>query len=81
MVKAAHRAVMGDEAARVGEHRAALALRRATAGEYGPGDPARLVQERLCGQLGQRVARRTRPDGRTIDVRYAPLPDGGTFRW
>ena len=48
-------------------------------GEYGPGDPAQLTQERMAlvrqGLAHQFV--RQRPDGRVLQVTGVPLPDGG----
>ena len=56
-----------------------IALFNARRGEYGPGDP-----EALAAAVLERARRgeahlfeRTRPNGRTIEVRGAPLPDGG----
>ena len=61
-----------------GEHREALALRRARAGHYGPGDPEALAQANLAQVgSGQTMRQRVRPDGRVIEVRAAPTPDGG----
>jgi signal transduction histidine kinase len=50
----------------------------ARAGVYGPGDPEIHVAAALAIDRS-RPARRTRrlPNGRTIDVSYEPLPDGG----
>ncbi len=48
-------------------------------GEYGPGDPENLARER-CALLARGEAHRfvnERPNGRVVDVRGAPLPDGG----
>ncbi|MBI4741339.1 MAG: CHASE domain-containing protein [Betaproteobacteria bacterium] len=54
-------------------------LYNAKRGEYGPGDPETLARNGV-GQARRRVAHtfeRTRPNGRTLEVRGAPLPDGG----
>jgi diguanylate cyclase (GGDEF)-like protein/PAS domain S-box-containing protein len=48
-------------------------------GEYGSGDPETIVRS-LLARASKREAhhfQRTRPNGRTLDVRGAPLPDGG----
>jgi PAS domain-containing protein len=58
-----------------GESRQALALRLAEAGDYGPGDPATLVAERL--EQRDDVRRRVRASGQVVEARYARLPDGG----
>lgn len=57
-----------------------VALFNARRGEYGPGDPASLamaVVERARNNPAAHCFERTRPNGRTIEVRGAPLPDGG----
>jgi signal transduction histidine kinase len=52
--------------------------RRARDGEYGPGDPAELARaQRRHDKTKPQVRRRQRPNGATIEVRTAPLPDGG----
>ncbi len=56
-----------------------VALFNARRGEYGPGDPEGLACA-IVEQAHQTVPHefeRTRPDGRTIEVRGTPLPDGG----
>ena len=46
-------------------------------GEFGPdADPEELMR-RLQGFGGPTVFERTRPDGRVIEVRYNPVPEGG----
>ena len=51
----------------------------AARGEYGPGDPAQQVRERLA--LARRFEphcfERTRPDGRVLEIRGTPMPGGG----
>ena len=52
--------------------------RRAAAGEYGTGDVEEIVARELARDVGQpQRRRRVRPNGTAIDVRSAPLPDGG----
>lgn len=48
-------------------------------GEYGPGDVDTLVRERLslAANAKPHCFERARPDGRTIEIRGAPLTDGG----
>ncbi|MBD0271110.1 MAG: PAS-domain containing protein [Acetobacteraceae bacterium] len=79
MVNAAYQSIMAGSEIAVGEHRDDIARRRALSGEYGPGDEEELVRRNLA-QLGGRGGerrQRTRPNGTAIDVRYAPMPDGG----
>lgn len=56
-----------------------LAIYNASRGEYGPGDPevlAAAVIERAQRREAH-VFERTRPDGRILEIRGNPLPDGG----
>ena len=48
-------------------------------GEYGPGDPDELVRTRveLAKRFEPHCIERTRPDGRTLEIRGNPLPGGG----
>jgi len=48
-------------------------------GEYGPGDPEAVVRSLLARARKAEAHhfKRTRPNGKTLDVRGAPLPDGG----
>ncbi|MBI3454063.1 MAG: PAS-domain containing protein [Rhodospirillales bacterium] len=48
-------------------------------GDYGPGDPDEQVRDRLALAAHPKPHRfeRIRPDGRIIDIRGNPLPDGG----
>jgi signal transduction histidine kinase len=62
----------------VGDHIDLVISRRAEAGEYGPGDPHAVIEEQLAYDIGQpQRRRRRRPNGTAVDVRTAPLPDGG----
>lgn len=81
MVNAAHQAIMAGAEVAVGESRQEITRRRAGQGEYGPGDPEDLARLHLNAPP-QHLAprRRTRPDGTVLDIRYAPLPDGGTVQ-
>ncbi|GAB4353604.1 MAG: hypothetical protein Kow006_18840 [Gammaproteobacteria bacterium] len=51
----------------------------AARGEYGPGDPDQQVAERmaLARRFEPHVFQRTRPDGRVLEIRGKPVPDGG----
>lgn len=56
-----------------------VALFNARRGDYGPGDPKELamsVVEKARNPTAH-LFERTRPNGRTIEVRGTPLPDGG----
>jgi signal transduction histidine kinase len=80
MVNAAYQSIMAGAEIAAGEHREDIARRRAAGGEYGEGDPAALVRANLAplgAGSGDTRRRRSRPDGTVIDVRYAPMPDGG----
>jgi signal transduction histidine kinase len=62
----------------VGDHIADIIRRRADAREYGPGDPAAVFDYQMGFDISQpQTRRRLRPNGSAIDVRTAPLPDGG----
>ena len=79
MVNAAHQSIMAGAEVAPGEHREDIARRRAAAGEYGPGDPGELARLNLAplGGHGAPRRQRVRPNGTAIDIRYAPMPDGG----
>src|SRR5512140_3840475 len=58
-----------------------LAIFNARRGDYGPGDEVVLAQqvvERARGMQAH-VYERTRPNGTVLEIRGAPLPDGGGF--
>nr|WP_295785624.1 PAS-domain containing protein [Rhodoferax sp.] len=62
-----------------GVHLRDLLRMQVEAGEFGPCDPQAEVERRL-DELKQSVRltyERQRPDGRTVEVRHSPLPDGG----
>jgi signal transduction histidine kinase len=70
--------VMQGAPVAVGDHLATVILRRAEAGEYGPGDPQSVVAEQLAHDIGRpQMRHRCRPNGTALDIRTAPLPDGG----
>ena len=61
-----------------GQHMSDVIRRRAEAGEYGPGRPDHVYAEQTAFDLTRPQRRlRRRPNGTMIDVRTAPLPDGG----
>lgn len=78
----AYRAVMRGAVGVIGELDRDLVMRQAVAGEFGPGDPAIRAEERLATleSTSVGVSQRRRPNGQIIEVRKAPLPDGGMVR-
>ncbi|MBI2306982.1 MAG: PAS domain S-box protein [Rhodocyclales bacterium] len=56
-----------------------VALFNARRGDYGPGEPHQLAMEVVARARhpAPHCFERTRPNGRTIEVRGTPLPDGG----
>jgi signal transduction histidine kinase len=73
-----YNSVMVGAPVQIGDTRIEIIRRRAEAGEYGEGAPeaAIAVQVAYDATRPQR-RRRVRPNGTAIDVRTAPLPDGG----
>jgi signal transduction histidine kinase len=70
--------VMQGAPVAIGDHLDEVIRRRAEAGEYGSGDPGAVFDEQRAHDIGRaQMRRRRRPDGRVVDVRTAPLPDGG----
>lgn len=57
----------------------ALVLFNAKRGEYGPGNPEAQALEACerARNMQPHVFERTRPNGKTLEIRGAPLPDGG----
>ncbi len=78
MVNDTYNKVMHGAPVSIGESLTTIIRRRAEAGEYGDGDSAAVmaIQTALAFNHGH-MRRRTRPNGITIDIRTAPLPDGG----
>lgn len=56
-----------------------LTLINARRGEYGPGDPEKIAQAIIerARVPSHHVLERKRPDGSVLEIRGAPLPDGG----
>ncbi|MEA2739001.1 MAG: hypothetical protein QOH05_2308 [Acetobacteraceae bacterium] len=70
--------VMAGAPLQVGEALNDVIRRRAAAGEYGGGDVDTLIAAQMAHNLTRpQMWRRVRPNGTAIDVRTAPLPDGG----
>jgi signal transduction histidine kinase len=74
----AYTEVMNGAPLAIGDRLADVIRRRADAAEYGPGDPDSVFAEQMAHDIARPQARRRqRPNGTTVDVRTAPLPDGG----
>jgi signal transduction histidine kinase len=74
----AYAEVMAGAPVQVGDSMADIIRRRAEAGEYGAGEPEAVFAQQMAFDIGRsQMRRRHRPDGTAIDVRTAPLPDGG----
>jgi signal transduction histidine kinase len=74
----AYTEVMAGAPLQVGDSMEDIIRRRAEAGEYGPGGPDEVFRHQMAFDIGRpQMRRRHRPDGTAIDVRTAPLPDGG----
>jgi len=82
MVNQTYLDVMAGTPLGIGDHLADVVRRRAEAGEYGGGELDELFAQESGGGSGPdpgrtRMRRRTRANGTAIDIRDAPLPDGG----
>ncbi len=70
--------VMAGAPLEVGDHMSDIIRRRAESGEFGTGSPDAIYREQSSHDITRpQRRRRVRPDGSAIDVRTAPLPDGG----
>ena len=70
--------VMEGAPLRVGDSLSDVIRRRAASGEYGEGEPETIIAAQMAYNITRPQARRrVRPNGTAIDVRTAPLPDGG----
>jgi signal transduction histidine kinase len=70
--------VMEGAPLRVGDSLEDVIRRRAAAGEYGEGDPETVFATQMSYNIARpQMRRRLRPNGTAIDIRTAPLPDGG----
>ncbi len=78
LVNSAYNEVMQGAPIQIGESVDEIIGRRARSGEYGPGPIDEVTdRQRAYDNRRSQFRRRRRPDGRTIDVRTAPLPNGG----
>lgn len=78
MFNRAYGEVMAGVPLAIGDKMVDVLRRFAEAGEFGPGDPDRIVARHLAtDHIPPQRRQRQRPNGTTIDARIAPLPDGG----
>ena len=78
MFNRAYLGIMQGAPLAVGDHLREVIRRRADAGEYGPGDPDAVFAAQMAFDITRpQLRRRQRPNGAVVDVRTAPLPDGG----
>ncbi len=70
--------IMAGEPLQVGDLLSDVIRRRAGSGEYGEGDPEVIIASQMAYNIARpQQHRRVRSDGVPIDVRTAPMPDGG----
>jgi signal transduction histidine kinase len=78
MFNPAYAAIMDGAPLAVGDTIVEVIRRRAAAGEYGNGDVEAIIARELSRDISlPQRRRRVRPNGTAVDVRTAPLPDGG----
>jgi signal transduction histidine kinase len=74
----AYAQVMAGAPVAVGDAIEDVIRRRAEAGEYGPGRPEEVIAQQMAFDIARpQSRRRRRPNGTMLDVRTAPMPDGG----
>lgn len=70
--------VMAGAPLSVGDRMADIVRRRAESGEFGLGEAGTIYDEQMGFDITlPQMRRRRRPNGTVIDIRTAPLPDGG----
>jgi signal transduction histidine kinase len=70
--------VMAGAPLQIGDHLSEVIRRRSHAGEYGRGRPEDIYIQQMAFDITRpQMRRRRRPNGTTVDVRTAPMPDGG----
>ena len=78
MVNPAYARIMEGAPVAIGDTVEAVIRRRAEAGEFGPGETQEIVRREMARDPTRpQMRRRVRPNGTVIDVRTAPLPQGG----
>lgn len=78
LINRTYNRVMAGAPLKIGDLLTDVIRRRAEAGEYGPGDPDEVYLQQMAFDISRpQMRRRRRPDGTALDVRTAPMPDGG----
>ena len=78
MYNRAYSEVMAGAPVQIGESMVDIVRRRAASGEFGPGAATDVFSQQMAHDITRpQIRRRRRPNGTAIDVRTAPLPDGG----
>jgi signal transduction histidine kinase len=78
MFNPAYASIMDGAPIAIGDTIVDVIRRRSEAGEYGPGEAEQVIARELARNVSvPQQRRRMRPNGTAIDVRSAPLPDGG----
>jgi signal transduction histidine kinase len=78
MFNHAYQLLMQGVPVAVGDHLTEILRRRAAAGEFGPGPMEDVFAREAAHDVAQpQLRRRRRPNGMAIDIRTAPMPDGG----
>ncbi|WP_439580635.1 PAS-domain containing protein, partial [Elioraea sp.] len=78
MVNPAYTQIMAGAPVAIGDHIEEVIRKRTEAGEFGPGAVGEtFVREASRDITKPQRRRRMRPNGTAIDIRTAPLPDGG----
>ena len=78
MFNRAYSEVMAGAPVQIGEPMVDVVQRRAASGEFGPGTAPDVFSLQMAHDITRpQIRRRRRPNGTAIDIRTAPLPDGG----
>ncbi len=78
MFNRAYSEVMAGAPVQIGEPMVDVVQRRAASGEFGPGTAPDVFSRQMAHDITRpQIRRRRRPNGTAIDIRTAPLPDGG----
>lgn len=78
LFNSAYTGLMEGAPLRIGDTLEDVIRRRAAAGEYGPGEADAVYAREMAYDLSRpQTRRRQRANGTALDVRTAPLPDGG----